>query len=126
MTLSVTRAVVIPSRPPRAPRTPLPGLPEALLAAILLMSLILAFGTRKWPRLHWVHMPRLNTAIVVFALCAVVLTWVAACNQFSQPGTPPVPVTPTQPATGFATATGTPTTGSSPSTDSIAVPASVQ
>jgi hypothetical protein len=126
MTLSVTRAVVIPSRPPRAPRTPLPGLPEALLAAILLMSLILAFGTRKWPRLHWVHMPRLNTAIVVFALCAVVLTWVAACNQFSQPGTPPVPVTPTQPATGFATVTGTPTTGSSPSTDSIAVPASVQ
>ena len=126
MTLSVTRAVGPPFRPPLAPRSPLPGLPEAVLAAILLVSLILAFGTRKWARLHGVHASRWNTAIVIFALCAVVLTCVAACNQFSQPGVPPTPISPLKSANGSATVTGTPTTDSSPSTDVLTVPASVQ
>jgi hypothetical protein len=125
MTLSVTRAIT-PSRPPGAPRTPLPGLPGAVVAAILLMCLILAFSSRKWARFHWVRAPRLSAVIPVLILCAVILTWVGACNQFTAPGVPAAPVSPTQPATGSATVMGTPTTDSSPSTDSLAVPASVQ
>ncbi len=126
LTLSVIRSSVAPPQPPRAPRTPLPGLPGAFLATILLIFLILAFATGKWARLNWTRVPRWNAAFVIFVLCVVILTWVGACNQFSQPGIPSAPITGVTSATGSATVTGTPTTDSSPSTDSLAVPASVQ
>ncbi|HEY6943803.1 MAG TPA: hypothetical protein VI431_01585 [Candidatus Acidoferrum sp.] len=124
MTLSVTRAGGTPSQPPPAPRIPLPGLPGTVLATILLVLLILAFGTRN--RASWANVSRWNTAIIFLVLCSVALTWAAACAQFSAPTVPPPLIPPTQAATGSATVMAAPTTDSSPSTDSLAVPATVQ
>jgi hypothetical protein len=127
LTLNVTRSASMPYRPPMVPLPSLPGLPVEVLSILLLFFLILAFATRKWTRMHWAPAPRWSSVFALLVLCALVLTWVGACGQFSQPGTlPQPPIPPTQPATGSATVTGTPTSNASPSTDSLPVPATVK
>ena len=121
LTLSVTRSGGAYLRPPLAPGTPLPGLPGSVSVITLLTLLILVFVAKNRIRFLWAPASRWNRAFAVLLLCAVVLTWAAACGQFSQPNTPPPPIPPTQTATGSVTVTGTPTTNSSASTDSLVV-----
>jgi DNA-binding beta-propeller fold protein YncE len=121
LTLSVTRSGGAYLRPPLAPGTPLPGLPGSVSVITLLTLLILAFAAKNRIRFLWAPASRWNRAFAVLLLCAVVLTWAAACGQFSQPNTPTPPIPPTQTATGSVTVTGTPTTNSSASTDSLVV-----
>src|SRR5229473_5456108 len=121
LTLSVTRSGGAYLRPPLAPGTPLPGLPGSVSVITLLTLLILVFAAKNRIRFLWAPASRWNRAFAVLLLCAVVLTWAAACGQFSQPNTPPPPIPPTQTATGSVTVTGTPTTNSSASTDSLVV-----
>jgi hypothetical protein len=121
LTLSVTRSGGAYLRPPLAPGTPLPGLPGSVSVITLLTLLILAFAAKNRIRFLWAPASRWNRAFAVLLLCAVVLTWAAACGQFSQPNTPTRPIPPTQTATGSVTVTGTPTTNSSASTDSLVV-----
>src|SRR6266566_2453791 len=121
LTLSVTRSGGSYLRPPLAPGTPLPGLPGSVSVITLLTLLILVFAAKNRIRFLWAPASRWNRAFAVLLLCAVVLTWAAACGQFSQPNTPAPPIPPTQTATGSVTVTGTPTTNSSASTDSLVV-----
>src|SRR6266566_1129509 len=121
LTLSVTRSGGAYLRPPLAPGTPLPGLPGSDSVITLLTLLILVFAAKNRIRFLWAPASRWNRAFAVLLLCAVVLTWAAACGQFSQPNTPVPPIPPTQTATGSVTVTGTPTTNSSASTDSLVV-----
>src|SRR6266704_3037038 len=121
LTLSVTRSGGAYLRPPLTPGTPLPGLPGSVSVITLLTLLILVFAAKNRIRFLWAPASRWNRAFAVLVLCAVVLTWAAACGQFSQPNTPAPPIPPTQTATGSVTVTGTPTTNSSASTDSLVV-----
>ncbi len=121
LTLSVTRSGGSYLRPPLAPGTPLPGLPGSDSVITLLTLLILVFAAKNRIRFLWAPASRWNRAFAVLLLCAVALTWAAACGQFSQPNTPAPPIPPTQTATGSVTVTGTPTTNSSASTDSLVV-----
>ncbi len=121
LTLSVTRSGGVYLRPPLTPGTPLPGVPGSVSVITLLTILILVFAGKNWARFLWAPASRWNRAFAVLLLCAVVLTWAAACGQFSQPNTPTPPIPPTQTATGSVTVTGTPTTNSSASTDSLVV-----
>ncbi len=121
LTLSVTRSGGAYLRPPLAPGTPLPGLPGSDSVITLLTLLILVFAAKNRIRFLWAPASRWNRAFAVLLLCAVALTWAAACGQFSQPNTPAPPIPPTQTATGSVTVTGTPTTNSSASTDSLVV-----
>ncbi len=121
LTLSVTRSGGTYLRPPLTPGTPLPGLPGSVSVITLLALLILVFAAKNRIRFLWAPASRWNRAFAVLVLCAVVLTWAAACGQFSQPNTPTPPIPPTQTATGSVTVTGTPSTNSSASTDSLVV-----
>jgi len=121
LTLSVTRSGGSYLRPPLTPGTPLPGLPGSVSVITLLTLLILVFAAKNRIRFLWAPASQWNRAFAVLLLCAVVLTWAAACGQFSQPNTPTPPIPPTQTATGSVTVTGTPTTNSSASTDSLVV-----
>ncbi len=127
LTLSVTRGGSTYFRPPQVPGTSLRYLPGGLLALALLFFLTLVLASKNRARFPWAPMSGWRGAVAILVLCAVVLTWAAACNQFSQPGIPPAPIPPT-PVTGSAAVTvmGAPTTDASPSTDSLAVPVSVQ
>jgi len=127
LTLSVTRTAGIYLRPPLGPGTPLGRVPESVLtAAALLVLVAIVFASRNRTQLRWAFASRWSGAIAVLFLCAVVLTWAAACNQFSQPSVQiPPPITQTPPATGSVTMTGTPTTNASSATDSMVVPVTV-
>ena len=124
MTLNITRTSSGHLQPLGTPLGPSPGLPGAVLAAIILVFLILAFAHRK--RAFVALPPRLNGAAAIILLCALVMTWAVACGQFSPPAAPQQPIGGTPPATGFATVMSSPTTDSSSSTDSLPVPATVQ
>jgi len=121
LTLTVTRASSY-LRPPGTPMKPLPGAPQTMLVIAILMLWILLFAKRRWARFSWVSASRWNGAIVLVLLCAVVLTWAAACNQFSQPSTQiPPPIAPTPTGNGAVTVTATPPANPSHGQDSLLV-----
>ncbi len=126
LTLSVTRGGSTYFRPPQVPGTPLRYLPGGLLALALLFFLTLVLASKNRARFPWAPVSSWRGAVAILVLCAVVLTWAGACNQFSQPSIPQPPVSKTPPATGSATVTGTPTVDASATTDSMVVPATVQ